>query len=1060
MKNVIKVVLLMCFSLGILAASSPERLAKLKEAREARLTSSANSPLSIQAASSDWTPFSVGLNGLTILTIDYKASGVVWASGWVGAVDYTFYSKDNGASWSTTKMPATTNGGYANLSAANDSVALIVNYDGVIFRTENRGAKWDTVYRYSTVDTAFFDGVKFVDATTAYAVGDADTYGMHLVKSTDAGKNWTRMMNIPDSVKGVGRTYSIGGAKTLDGIGNNVWVTYYQSTGVHRTGVPLIRTTDGGTTWTSVINKLNDAVGNVNYYFRSITFKDANNGWGVGRQTGTLTYPLYKTTDGGVTWGDSIPIIPGVPLSVNKVRYIHLIGGTTNILAVGVSGTTAGSWLSTDGGTTFSALKTPTSATALRAGGGTDATHMLAGGDAPTGFFKYAPSVKVTFLANTAGVPDTMKATSYVGIRGSAAQLTWDNLTPAKMTNTGGGDYWTYTGYFPTGTSFNYKFFVNAKAAITSADNGWEADLSDASNNRVLAVGQNDTTIQLQYVNGFDGTKPNQYTAAPFLTGKTDTVVAYIRVNMKGYELFDPAKHKVGIRGSFAASNWGTTIIMKAEKPFANGGQGNYSDPDKFYSVPIYWKKSFLDTASVGAKNMTFKFVIHNINAPVTEDWSLMVDNQDINQYGFTMPSKDTTVYWKWYGGSFSPPVGKDTVTVKFRVDLSTATAAKGFKAGDTVIVKSGLDITAGAVYIDTLKKVGVTGAIYESANRVIAGVAAGKALNYQYYSLYNLTEIREIFYDFDYTGTDNKAERRKFLVPTKNTTYTIADTSVFVDNMRRRPTFQSKAKLARNVNVTFTCDLRPAYYHVSIGDSIFAIQSSYKTLTIADKDSIYKFGVWINGPAVGGWGNTNGDWGNGLRENLAKKMWDDGTHGDKVSGDRIYSLSVKFYKDSANNTAGQVFKFGLGAGDNEAGKGGFGNNHVRNIDDADTIATIAEDFGSINPKYYRAWDYTKHTTGVDRIENVIPVVYELSQNYPNPFNPTTTINYAIPTAGLVSLKIYNILGQEVAQLVNAVQVAGAYQATFNASTLSSGVYFYKIESGKFSSIKKMMLLK
>ncbi len=1055
----------MCFSLGILAASSPERIAKLKEAREARLSSSSNSPSSIQAASSDWTPFSVGLNGLTLLSIDYKANGVVWASGWVGSQDYTFYSKDNGASWTVTAMPATANAGYINITGANDSVALIANYDGVIFRTENRGAKWDTVFTYSTPATfGFFDGIKFADATTAYALGDADSTGMLIVKSTNTGKTWTRMTNLPAEVMGIGKTFAIGGAKTLDAIGNNVWVSYYQATSADRVGVPLVRTTDGGTTWTHVVNKLNDAVGNVNYYFRFLTFKDALNGWAAGRQVVTNTYPLYKTTDGGLTWGDSIQIIPGVPLSVNKVRYMHLIGGSTNILAVGHAGASAASWLSTDGGTTFTALKTPTGATAFRAGGGLNATSMLSGGDSPTGFYKYAPSVKVTFVANTSGVPDTMKTTSFIQIRGSAAQLTWDNNSPTKMTNVGTAlapsDYWKYSGYFPTGTTFNYKFFVNAKSAITGADNGWEADLNDGSNNRKITVGQNDTTIDVQYVNGFSSARPNQYDA-PFPTGKTDTVVAYLRVNMKSFETFDPAKHKVGVRGSFAASGWGNTIIMKAEKPFANGGQGNYSDPDKFYSVPIYWKKSLLDSASA-EKIMRFKFVIHNINAPTTEDWSLMVDNPDY-QIEFKMPKQDTTVAWRWYRGvPYVPPAGKDSITAKFRIDLSTAQAQKGFKAGDTVIVKSGFDITASQIYVDTLKKVGVTGAIYETATRLIKGVASTKTLNYQYYSIYNGTEIREIFYDYDYPGQDNKAERRKLIVPASGSTVTIADTSVFVTTMNRRPTFQSKAKLVRNVNVTFTCDLRPAYFHLGAGDSIFAIQSSYKTLTKADKDSVYGFGVWINGPAVGGWSNANGDWGNGLRENLKKKMFDNGTNGDKVSGDRIYSMQVKFYKDSANNTVGQVFKFGLGAGDNEAGKGGFGNNHVRNIDDADTIATIAEDFGSINPKYYRAWDFTKHVAilGVDRTSDLVPAVYELSQNYPNPFNPTTTINYAIPTDGLVSLKIFNILGQEVVTLVNTVQVAGAYQATFNASALSSGVYFYKIESGKFSSIKKMMLLK
>jgi hypothetical protein len=325
---------------------------------------------------------------------------------------------------------------------------------------------------------------------------------------------------------------------------------------------------------------------------------------------------------------------------------------------------------------------------------------------------------------------------------------------------------------------------------------------------------------------------------------------------------------------------------------------------------------------------------------------------------------------------------------------------------------------------------------------------------------MYNLTEVREIFYDFDYTGADNKAERRKLLVPASGSSVTIADTSVFADKMNRRPTFQSKAKLLRNVNVTFTCDLRPAYYHLAMGDSIFAIQSSFRDLGAKDKDSVYIWGVWINGPAVGGWGNTNGDWGNGLRENLAKKMFDDGTHGDKVKGDRIYSMQMKFYKDSANNTSGQVFKFGLGAGDNEAGKGGFGNNHVRNIDDADTIATIAEDFGSINPKYYRAWDYTKHTNSVDRVGSGIPAVYSLDQNYPNPFNPTTTIKYSLPTTGKVMLTVFNVLGQEVMTLVNGVQNAGTYSASFDASRLASGMYLYRIEAGSFSAVKKMMLVK
>ena len=91
---------------------------------------------------------------------------------------------------------------------------------------------------------------------------------------------------------------------------------------------------------------------------------------------------------------------------------------------------------------------------------------------------------------------------------------------------------------------------------------------------------------------------------------------------------------------------------------------------------------------------------------------------------------------------------------------------------------------------------------------------------------------------------------------------------------------------------------------------------------------------------------------------------------------------------------------------------------------------------------------------------NETPANYQLSQNYPNPFNPVTKINYALPKSGLVSLKVYDILGKEVATLVSEVKNAGSYSVDFNGANLSSGVYFYKLSVGDFSSIKKMTLLK
>jgi len=93
-------------------------------------------------------------------------------------------------------------------------------------------------------------------------------------------------------------------------------------------------------------------------------------------------------------------------------------------------------------------------------------------------------------------------------------------------------------------------------------------------------------------------------------------------------------------------------------------------------------------------------------------------------------------------------------------------------------------------------------------------------------------------------------------------------------------------------------------------------------------------------------------------------------------------------------------------------------------------------------------------------VSDVAPRQYALRQNYPNPFNPATTIRYDLPNAGLTRLTVYNLLGEQVAVLVNEKQLAGSYQIRFNASDLPSGMYFYRLESGTFVHTAKMVLMK
>jgi len=115
---------------------------------------------------------------------------------------------------------------------------------------------------------------------------------------------------------------------------------------------------------------------------------------------------------------------------------------------------------------------------------------------------------------------------------------------------------------------------------------------------------------------------------------------------------------------------------------------------------------------------------------------------------------------------------------------------------------------------------------------------------------------------------------------------------------------------------------------------------------------------------------------------------------------------------------------------------------------------------GDLNwfPSRKAAWQVLN---GVDdQVVTGVAETYTLSQNYPNPFNPSTQIQFSIPKQTQVTLKIYNLIGQEVATLVNGVLDAGQHTVSFNASRLASGVYFYSIKAGSYTNTRSMMLLK
>jgi hypothetical protein len=165
------------------------------------------------------------------------------------------------------------------------------------------------------------------------------------------------------------------------------------------------------------------------------------------------------------------------------------------------------------------------------------------------------------------------------------------------------------------------------------------------------------------------------------------------------------------------------------------------------------------------------------------------------------------------------------------------------------------------------------------------------------------------------------------------------------------------------------------------------------------------------------------------------------------------YNVEVKVPLDAVDVAAieGQVIGFELQQNDND----GNGRESILKwwLEQLDSSWQFASTWGT-------AYLGSAIVTGVEESPTAVPYRFELAQNYPNPFNPTTKIQYTLKNSGIVRLAVYDLLGREVAVLVNGVRTAGSYEVTFSRPDLGSGVYFYKLQTGGQVITKKMVLMK
>lgn len=195
-------------------------------------------------------------------------------------------------------------------------------------------------------------------------------------------------------------------------------------------------------------------------------------------------------------------------------------------------------------------------------------------------------------------------------------------------------------------------------------------------------------------------------------------------------------------------------------------------------------------------------------------------------------------------------------------------------------------------------------------------------------------------------------------------------------------------------------------------------------------------------------------DWANS-DSTFGIQMYDDGTHGDITASDKIFTNQFTFQKYTSS-----VIEYWYSANWGLPENGGSNNNEETNemnrriyVLNGVSNDAVEDTFGITRSKYL---------TDVNNPATSLPTSFTLEQNYPNPFNPSTNIEYSVVETQHVILKVYDILGNEVATLVNDIQSPGDYKVSFNSDRnhLSSGIYFYQLRAGDFVQTKKMILLR
>ncbi len=656
--------------------------------------------------------------------------------------------------------------------------------------------------------------------------------------------------------------------------------------------------------------------------------------------------------------------------------------------------------------------------------------------------------VAVTFTVNMATLLDTLQEYHTVQLKGApsgadAAEtglgdiITWD--ANSLQLDHIDGDVWGATFDMSPGDLLNYKFWAGVDPEtplINDSEQGWE---SGGNNQFVLpATASGDTVVPMQWYE----------LREPPYEPSDDTLTILFKVNMGGPIQtgdFDPETDMVGVRGNPLffdnPDDWSTSAFYLDEV----GGSGN----NIFYAGIAQMPR---DSAALIEEEMAYKFVFE-VDGETT--WESRQDR-------FThIPEEDTTLKWVYFNDTPASDTPILSTTLNFEVNVGILEGLGYFNSSiDTVFVRGSFNSWSTDNQMDFNSFSGT----YEESN-IPLNVPVGAEHNYKYYLKWDASRDDETSANFlagithdgsgwEEPGVTGGADRQLIIEDAANQ----PKKSEYFNGVEPKALLTSQNVEDGALSVTFSIDMSPAVEHAS---APFDVSNDSVYLYVDTPFFVLTQGLIVPGDA----GENFMTMPDEMRESLRFKDDD---------GDMIYTLDLDLQLPTLNHMG---FRIGYGEPTSQDGSmfthgSGFdaGRRHYQYIQPIvagngsvtwpssftlPTLTWVAEDLAWETPP-----DYNTPTTSSELDESRVKK-FALEQNYPNPFNPTTNISFSLADASPVKLTIYNLLGQEVARLISGkVMNAGTHTVAFNAASLSSGVYLYRLEAGSFVSNKRMTLIK